>query len=273
MIVRTIDVRMRTTVAVSLLVCALVALPAASATKRAVQPVPLIPFTYSLVDATTSRPVIGAEVRTGTQVAISDASGSFTLQIPQGRPTAVTVHRTGYDDITFTVLMPLPSSGIPVSFPLPPYPTPVITYPNGAPAPSPNGVPVQPRAPVAVRLVSGQTVHLDADSVQFAYVLQFATPQGANNASFCMPNGALWSPDRSEFSQIIGPATSLSNAACCKLGPLLAVNVKMKGTSLPIPVAFADSCFGYDIDFVGRDHESGQYLYLNFKDIALITFP
>ena len=270
--VRTINVRMRTTVAVSLLLCALAALPAASATKRAVQAVPLVAFTYSLVDATTSQPVIGAEVRTGTQVAISDTSGNFTLQIPQGRPTAVTVHRTGYDDITFTVLIPLPGSGIPVSFPLPGYPAPVITYPNGAPAQSQNGVPVQPRSPVAVRLSSGQTVHLDADSVQFAYVLPFETPQGSNSASFCKSDGTAWTPDRSEFAQITGPATSVSNSACCKLGPLLAVDVKMKSGDAA-KVTFADSCFGYDIDFVGRDHDSAQYVYFNFKDVALITFP
>jgi len=263
---------MRVINGVSLLVCLLAAVAAAGATKRAVKPLTLVPFNYSLYDSATQQPVIGAEVRTGTQLANTDTSGSFTLQVPLGRPTTVTVHRTGYDDLTFIVLIPFNDTGIPVSFPLGPQP--VLTFPNGGPPQnSQTGVALQSQTPVSVRLTSGQTVHLDAYSVQFAYVLQFQTPQGANNASFCMPNGALWSPDRSEFSQIIGPATSVSNAACCKLGPLLGVSVKMKGTSLAIPVAFADSCFGYDIDFVGRDHESGQYVYLNFKDVALITFP
>jgi hypothetical protein len=262
---------MRITIVVSLLVC-LLAVPAPAATKRAVKPLQLVAFTYSLYDSATQQPVIGAEVRAGSQFTTSDTTGSFTLQVPLGRPTSVTVHRTGYDDLTFTVLVPFNDTSIPVSFPL--GPTPVITFPNGGPPQnSSTGVAVQAQAPVSVRLTSGQTVHLDADSVQFAYVLPFETPQGANNASFCMPNGAPWTPDRSDFSQIIGPATSLTNPACCKLGPLLAINVKMKGSSLPIQVAFADSCFGYDMDFVGRDHESAQYLYFNFKDIALITFP
>jgi hypothetical protein len=265
-------VRMRITKVVSLLVCLIAATAAMAATKRAVKPLTLVPFKYSLYDSATQQPVIGAEVRSGTQFTTTDTTGSFTLQLPLGRPTSVTVHRTGYDDLTFNVLLPYNDTSIPVSFPI--GPPPVLTFPNGGPAQnSTTGVALQPEPPVSVRLTSGQTVHLDADSVQFAYVLQFETPQAANNASFCMPNGAGWSPDRSEFSQIIGPATSLSNAACCKLGPMLAVNVKMKGSSLPIQVAFADSCFGYDIDFVGRDHESGQYVYLNFKDIALITFP
>ncbi|HEY2322334.1 MAG TPA: hypothetical protein VGJ82_05650 [Thermoanaerobaculia bacterium] len=263
---------MRSTVAVSFLVCLLAAFPAASATKRAVKPIPLVFFNYTLFDTTTQQPVIGAEVRSGSQSTTTDVSGNFSLQVPPGRPTAVTVHRTGYDDLTFTVVVPLNEDSIPVSFPLPK--PPVITFPNGAPPQTvTTGIALQSQTPVIVRLTSGQTLHLDADSVQFAYVLPFETPQGANNASFCMASGIVWAPDRSEFSQIIGPAVSLQNAVCCKLGPLLAVSVKMKGTNLPIQVAFSDSCFGYDIDFVGRDHESAQYVYLNFKDVALITFP
>ena len=250
----------------------LVAFPAASATKRAVKPLQMVVFAYSLFDSATQQPVIGAEVRSGTETATSDTSGAFSIHIPIGRPTQVTVHRSGYDDLTFVVTYPAPGSGIPVSFPLPI--TPVITFPNGGPPQnSGTGVALQPQTPVSVRLTSGQTVHLDLDSVQFAYVLPFETPQGSNNASFCMTSGALWTPDRSDFSQIIGPAAPLTNTVCCKLGPMLGVDVKIKGTNLPIKVAFADSCFGYDIDFVGRDHESAQYLYLNFKDIALITFP
>jgi hypothetical protein len=263
---------MRSTLAVSFLVCLLAAVPATSATKRAVKPLPLVVFSYSLFDSATQQPVIGADVRAGSEFTTSDSTGSFTIKVPSGRPTLVTVHRTGYNDLTFSVLIATNNVSIPVSFPLPVVP--VITFPSGAPPQnSSSGVALQSQTPVSVRLTSGQTVHLDADSVQFAYVLPFETPQGANNASFCTSDGSPWSPDRGEFSQIIGPATTVSNAACCKLGPLLGVNVKMKGTGLAIPVTFADSCFGYDIDFVGRDHESAQYVYLNFKDIALITFP
>ena len=263
---------MRFTFAVSSFVCLLAAIPAAGATKRAVKPVQLVAFTYSLYDTTTQQPVIGATVSSGTQSTTSDSSGFFTLQIPLGRPTTVNVHRTGYDDLTFNVLMPFNDVSIPVSVPYSPLP--VITYPSGSPPQTAStGVALQPRTPVSVRLTSGQTVHLDFDSVQFAYVLPFQTPQGSNNASFCTISGTSWTPDRGDLAQIIGPATPVTNAACCKLGPMLAVNVKEKGTNLAIQVAFADSCFGYDIDFVGRDHESGQYVYLNFKDIALITFP
>lgn len=246
---------MRITFAVSLLVCLVAAVPATSATKRAVQPVTLVTYKGSLLDATTQAPVAGVEIRSGTQLAISDASGDFTLQVPIGRPTMVTAHRTGYQDLTFTAIVPF-DSGIPVSAPLPQSAT----------------IGLQPLPTVLVQLTSGQTVRIDADSVQFAYVLPFETPQGANNASFCKSDGTSWNPDRGEFAQISGPATPVTSSTCCKLGPMLAVDVKMKNGDTQ-RVTFADSCFGYDIDFAGRDHASAQYVYFNFKDIALIAFP
>src|SRR5437660_9644333 len=122
---------MRSTVAVSLLVCLLAAFPAASATKRAVKPILPVYFNYTLFDTATQQPVIGAEVRSGTQSTTSDASGNFSLQVTPGRSTSITVHRTGYADLTFAVLIPSSEAGIPVSFPLPTIP--VITFPNGAP--------------------------------------------------------------------------------------------------------------------------------------------
>ena len=279
---------MRSSLAVSLLVCALLGGSAEAATKRAVKPVETVPFTYNLYDSVTGHAVVGAEVRTGTQLAITDSQGAFTLAVlGAGRPTMITVHRTGYDDLTFIVSYPA-SPSIPVSTPLPTPSNPVITYPvnpsTPVPTPTPTstpvppaqpsaGIPLTPHATVSVQLTSGQTVHLDADSVQFAYVLPFETPQGSNTASFCKSDGTAWTPDRSEIWQITGPATTISNGACCKLGPLLGVDVKMKNGGETFKVTFADSCFGYDIDFVGRDHESAQYLYFNFKDVTLITFP
>ena len=69
-----------------------------------------------------------------------------------------------------------------------------------------------------------------------------------------------------------GPAALATNAACCKLGPALAINVEMK-TGEKERVLFTDSCFGYDCIFTGRDHESAQYVYVKFTDVATIDFP
>jgi hypothetical protein len=244
---------MRITFAVSLLVCLVAAAPATSATKRAVQPLPTVIFSGAIADSTTGHPVVAAEVRNGTELAFTDAQGLFTLRIPAARPTVIVIHRTGYEDLTVPVSPP--TGAMPVT-----------------PVSGPQSISMQPRPQVVVQLTSGQTIHVDADSVQFAYVLPFETPQSANNASFCRSDGTSWSPDRGDFAQITGPAASVTSSACCKLGPMLAIDVKMKNGDAA-KVTFADSCFGYDIDFVGRDHESAQYVYFNFKDISLISFP
>ena len=243
---------MRITFLVSLLVCLVAAVPATGATKRAVKPIPTVPYSGLIVDATSGHPVVAAEVRNGTEVVLTDTQGLFTLRLPAGRPTEITIHRTGYDDLTVSI------GGAQVTAP---------TFPVSS-----TEITMQPRPQVVVQLTTGQTIRLDSDSVQFAYVLPFQTPQGANNASFCRSDGSSWSPDRAEFARITGPATSVTSSACCKLGPMLSVDVKMKNGDAA-KVTFADSCYGYDIDLSGRDHDSAQYVYLNFKDIALITFP
>jgi hypothetical protein len=35
---------------------------------------------------------------------------------------------------------------------------------------------------------------------------------------------------------------------------------------------FNDSCFGTEVDFIGRERSTGQYLYLRFTDIAELDF-
>ena len=38
-------------------------------------------------------------------------------------------------------------------------------------------------------------------------------------------------------------------------------------------VFFNDSCFGNEVDFLGREKSTGTYLYFRFTDIAEIDFP
>jgi hypothetical protein len=253
---------------------------------RAQKPVAMGVFTYAVYDANTGRPVVGAEVTSGSQTVVTDAYGLFSLLLPEGRPEAVTVHRSGYVDITFTVVIPLPSQGAPVSGPASPayeITLPAGTLPPGAVSPPASNnqptlpptaayIPLTGRSPVSVRLTSGATTLLDAETVQFAYVLPFATPEGSNAASFCRADGTASSPDRSDFAQIIGPAKKATSAACCNLGPVLTVDVKMKSGEMAT-VSFADSCFGYDIVLAGRDRQTAEYVYFKFTDIALVTFP
>jgi hypothetical protein len=268
---------------ISALVFLLVATAGFAGKTRAVKQVEQQYFTYAIFDATTQRPVVGAEVSSGGQTAVTDATGEFMLFLAAGRPVAVTVHRSGYEDLTFTVTIALRGPASPVSGPIGPsysitLPPNTVASPPSVPAgpqPTPPNqayIPLTPRPPVTVKLTSGVTSTLDPETVQFAYVLPFATPQGSSTPSFCRADGSAWAPERSELAQIIGPAKKVTSAPCCKLGPVLAVDVKTK-SGASATVSFTDSCFGYDIVLAGRDHETAQYVYYKFTDIGVVTFP
>jgi hypothetical protein len=52
----------------------------------------------------------------------------------------------------------------------------------------------------------------------------------------------------------------------------MTVNVEMKSGETS-QVYFNDSCFGNEVDFIGRERSTGQWLYFNFTNIAEIDFP
>ena len=223
---------------------------------RAVRPVGEAVYGGSIVDATTGNPVIEAEVTSGTRTVKTNSLGQFSIVIIVGRPVSLVVHRSGYEDFPLTVS--LPSSAA------------VSPAPIGGPSLPPIRLVSKPV--VTVKLTDGGTVRFDAETVQFAYYLPFSSPATSATASFCKLDGTAYAPDRSEFARISGPATSVTNAACCKLGPALAVDVEMKNGDKE-RVLFTDSCFGYDVLFTGRDHDSAQYLYAKFVEIVSVDFP
>jgi hypothetical protein len=51
----------------------------------------------------------------------------------------------------------------------------------------------------------------------------------------------------------------------------MAVTVEMKSGERT-QAFFVDSCFGNEVDFIGRERSTGQYLYLRFTDITELVF-
>src|SRR6185295_7115699 len=169
---------------------------------RAVQPLQEVPYYGRLVDAMTGAPVIRAEVTNGKRIATTDNSGVFVLNLPGGRLAMLTVTRSGYEPLTFNVTPPEGEQRPPVVIGPAPQPAP-------APPPATGSIPpvlVTPKPPVTIRNVDGYTVTVDLDTLQFGYVLPFASPATSQMASFCKTDGTPWTPDRSEFARIVGPA-------------------------------------------------------------------
>jgi len=257
-------VGMRSIAAVTVLLVATVALSAPRS--HAVRPIAEDVYRGTVIDATSGKPVIEAEVTSGTRTVRTDARGAFSIVVVTGRPVSIVIHRSGYEDSPLTVTLPTTSTpGTVIS------PTPPVPQPSPAPQPSPP-ILLTPKAPVIMKTTDGLTIPLDADTVQFAYIIPFSSPATSNAASFCRLDGTAYAPDRSELSRIVGPAVVTNNAACCKLGKSLLINIELK-TGEKEQVIFSDSCFGYDVVFTGRDRDSAQYVFAKFTEIASIEFP
>ena len=125
---------------------------------------------------------------------------------------------------------------------------------------------------ITVKTSAGETFDLDYDTSKFAYTIVFSGIIKDDNANLCKPDGSKVTPNKSEFSKIIGPGTTGNFPACCTLGPVTTVNAEFKSGE-KTKVYFNDSCFGYEAEFLGRERSTGVFRYFAFKDVAEIDFP
>ena len=112
----------------------------------------------------------------------------------------------------------------------------------------------------------------DIDTAQFAYLIPFSGYVRSDAGNFCKDDGTSITPDKHAIKRVIGPAVPVDNSACCKIGPIFKAQVEMK-TGEKFTVYFNDSCFGNEVDFLGREKSSGNYQYFKFADIAEVDFP
>ncbi|HVR37986.1 MAG TPA: carboxypeptidase regulatory-like domain-containing protein [Thermoanaerobaculia bacterium] len=230
-------------------VCAVVflaALPVVAAPKRrAIEPLGEATLSGVVTDQTTGGVVVAADVVNGVHATQTDGQGKFTLKVPAGRPTPVVVSRSGYETSTTNVT----ASGTQN----------VAIQLKGKPT-------------VSLKTSTNTTVQLDFESAQFAYTVPFSGYVKTDEGNFCASDGSEFKPHKSTIAKISGPATNATSATCCKLGPVKTVSVQLKsGTT--VQSNFVDSCFGFDVVFLGRNHTTGQFEFFNFTNIAEIVFP
>jgi hypothetical protein len=123
---------------------------------------------------------------------------------------------------------------------------------------------------VTVKLTSGETHVLDLGTSQFAYYIVFSGYAGGN-PNFCKPDGSQFTPAKTDIAKVIGPAALADSPACCSRGQVMAVTVELKSGDRT-QAFFNDSCFGNEVDFLGRERSTGQFVYYKFTDIAEIDF-
>ena len=222
-------------------------LPLAAATRRrAIQLIPGIETTVSGVvkDSVTNAGVVQAEIASGRLKVTTDKDGKYSITLPTGRTSVLTVKRSGYEPATLSV------------------------NPSG---PTTLDATLKPTPTVQVVTTGGATYELDGESAQFAYALPFSGYAKSDAGNFCLADGTAYAPVAADLAKVIGPATSSTSTPCCK-NPVMTITLE-KRNGQRVQAAFVDSCPGYEVDFVGRDHASGQFRYLRFTEIAQIVFP
>jgi hypothetical protein len=226
------------------------AVPSFAQKRRAVQhpgpPGPAAPVTVTgtVVDAVTGQPIFAANVRILNRSDNTDRTGKFRVINQIYGSSTITVGRTGY----VTATQPITPGTHDVTFRLEPTPT------------------------IKLRLTNGTQYDIDFESAEFGYVPPFGSYNKSDKDDFCKPNGQQVTINRTEIARIIGPAVSETNSACCPDQPLQKINVVLKSGETT-PLYFVDSCLGYSIDFIGRDHVKGDVVYTKFINVAEIVFP
>jgi hypothetical protein len=239
----------------SIALALILAVPAFAAPerRRAASPAGDVPPTLATINGTVTdvdngNPIVNADIVANTGHTITDSQGKYSFNVLSApKQILVTVTRSGYETGTATVNIVVGA-------------TPVIDFKLKA------------KSTVTLKETSGVIHTLDADSVQFAYLIPFSGYARTDNANFCTPAGKPATPAREDFIRITGPAKPSNNSSCCTLGPVMGLTIETKSGGTQ-QVFFADSCYGNEVDFIGRDHVTGQYTYYNFEKIAEVVFP
>jgi carboxypeptidase-like protein len=234
--------------AASLLLIAASPLLAADKKQHAVTPIANVRISGVVVDAATGAPVAGAIVHSGSYYSDRNgtgANGKYTLSLPGSRPTTLVVEDFAYEPVSVSVV---PANDAVLDLRL-----------------------TTSRPTVTVTLKNDEKHVLDLGTSQFGYYIVFSGYGRSDAGNFCKPDGSQFLPDKNDVAKIIGPATLADSTACCTRGQVMAVNVEMKSGE-KTRAFFVDSCFGNEVDFIGRERSTGQYLYLKFIDIAELDF-
>jgi hypothetical protein len=223
--------------------------PIVSPSPQPQQPVVLFTLQGTVVDSITKRPVERAEIsvlgRSGVRQ--TDAAGKFSMQIASGLSVTLVLERPGYETTRADV-------------------GPVTADFN-------RQIEMKSRPTVKVRMKDGTIHEVDLERVEFGYVVAFAGYNKNRKANMCkISDGTQFLPDREEIKRIVGPGVSTRSPACCPNNNVQTFSVELKNGEKHT-AAFADTCYGYNVDLISTDHVTAQGIFLKFNEIVEVTFP
>jgi len=127
------------------------------------------------------------------------------------------------------------------------------------------------RPTVTVSLNNGEKHVLDLGTSKFAYLIPFANYATFDSANLCKTDGSAFAPHKTEIARIVGPFSLVNFSPCCNGGAVVTANIEMKSGE-KMQVYFSESCYGSELDFLGRERSTGSFDYFKLEDIAEIEF-
>ena len=200
---------------------------------------------FTVKDASNGVAVAGATISYAGQSQITNGNGQAALTLPIGAPAAVSVTHPAFNVFTQTI----------------------TAAANGTYDLNLTGKPS-----VTIKTKTGETHVVDIGTAQFAFAATLSNPVRSDTGNFCKDDGTDFTPAKTDFARILGPAVLETASQCCQFGKVASANVEMK-SGAHLKVYFKDTCDGSEADFVGREKATGQYQYFRFADIAEIDFP
>jgi len=230
---------------------AIAAIPAVAQTarRRAVSPASGTGQTtkvlFTVKDASNGVAVAGATVSYGSQSQITNGNGQAALTLPVGAAATVSVAHAAFNSFSQAITAAV----------------------NGT-----YDLNLTEKPSVTIKTKTGETHVVDIGTAQFAYAAVLSNPVRSDTGNFCKEDGTDFTPAKTDFARILGPAVLETASQCCQFGKVASANVEMK-SGAAMKVFFKGTCDGSEADFVGREKATGQYTYFRFADIAEIDFP
>lgn len=204
-----------------------------------------IAISGTITDASTGAPIAGALITYGDRASnITGADGKFTINVPAGN-AVLTADQFAYGQQAKTITA---APNVVVNFSL------------------------TPKSLATIKLKNGEVKKVVYDTAQFAYLIIFSGYIRSDQASLCKQDGQPFQPFKGEISRIFGPITEVTFAPCCEKAPVVTANFQMKSGATVVGY-FADSCFGNEVVFMGRDPQTGAFTYVRWLDITEVTLP
>ncbi len=199
----------------------------------------------TVVDAATGLPVAFATVSAGESFrVVTSREGKFQLSsVTALGSVAVTAGRTGYKSSTQMIS----GDG-----------THELTFR------------LQSRPTVNLKKTDGTTLTLDDDSVKFGYVVVFGGYVAGTEDDFCKTDGTRVTIPLASIKKVVGPAVLGQTACCTRMAQKILLELR-DGTSSDY--TFRDSCEGTKIDLLGRNHVTGDSVFVPFSEVAELVFP